>query len=183
MRATTSHRRGFPCFDDLLFQACRRHYPDGPARCCRCLAQRYRPSPKLSRVGFRHKSFRGRAPPVGWSGVHSRFGLPVRSITQGDFYQSTSTNSLPPSSPWLLPAERPIGRMGFAPTGDRRLARRTEFLTRSSCVIKGVINWVVSYIDELMGPNRFESLPEQVNCCRGLHTPSLHHLEIMVLKC
>src|ERR1700674_5750513 len=31
-------------------------------------------------------SFRGRAPPVGWSGVHSRFGLPVRSITQGDFY-------------------------------------------------------------------------------------------------
>jgi hypothetical protein len=36
--------------------------------------------------------FRGRAPPVGWSGVHSRFGLPVRSITQGELYQSTSTH-------------------------------------------------------------------------------------------
>ena len=35
--------------------------------------------------------------------------------------QSTSTNSLPPSPLWLLPAERPIGRVGFAPTGDRRL--------------------------------------------------------------
>jgi hypothetical protein len=40
---------------DLLFQACRRHYPDGTAGCCRCLAQRHRPSPKLRRVGFRHK--------------------------------------------------------------------------------------------------------------------------------
>jgi len=29
---------------------------------------------------------------------------------------------LDPLLPWLLPAERPIGRMGFAPTGDRRLA-------------------------------------------------------------
>ena len=28
----------------------------------------------------------------GLLGVHSRFGLPVRSITQGDFYQSTSTH-------------------------------------------------------------------------------------------
>ena len=27
-----------------------------------------------------------------------------------------------------LPAERPIGRMGFAPTGDRRLSRHTEHL-------------------------------------------------------
>ena len=71
---------------DLLFQACRRHYPDGTAGCCRCLAQRHRPSPKLRRVGFRHIPFRGLL------GVHSRFGLPVRSITQGDLYQSTSTH-------------------------------------------------------------------------------------------
>ena len=28
----------------------------------------------------------------GLLGVHSRFGLPVRSITQGDLYQSTSTH-------------------------------------------------------------------------------------------
>src|SRR5882757_9350373 len=43
------------------------------------------------------------------------------------FTQSTSTHSLPPASPWLLPAERPICRVVFAPIGDRRLARRTEF--------------------------------------------------------
>ena len=55
LRATTSHRRGFPCSGDFLFQACRRHYPDGTVGCCRCLAQRHRPSPKLRRVGFRHK--------------------------------------------------------------------------------------------------------------------------------
>ncbi len=33
------------------------------------------------------------------------------------FTQSTSTNSLPPSPLWLLPAERSIGRAGFAPAG------------------------------------------------------------------
>ena len=119
LRATISLRWGFPCSDDLLFQACRRHYPDGTAGCCRCLAQRHRPSPKLRRVGFRHMPFRGLLD------VHSRFGLPVRSITQGDLYQSTSTHSLPPASPWLLPAERPIGRAGFAPAGNRRRSPRT----------------------------------------------------------
>jgi hypothetical protein len=36
------------------------------------------------------------------------------------------------ASPWLLPTERPMGRMvGFAPTGDRRPSRRTEFTTHS----------------------------------------------------
>jgi hypothetical protein len=35
------------------------------------------------------------------------------------------------ASPWLLPAERPIGQVGFAPTGDRRLLRRTVFMTPS----------------------------------------------------
>ena len=43
-------------------------------------------------------------------------------------YQSTSIDLLPPQSLWLLPAERPIGRVGFAPTGDRRLSRHTRFL-------------------------------------------------------
>ena len=37
------------------------------------------------------------------------------------FTQSTSTNLLPPSPLWLLPAERSIGRTGFAPAGDRQL--------------------------------------------------------------
>ena len=32
-----------------------------------------------------------------------------------------------PPLPWLLSAERPIGRVGFAHTGDRRLSRHTGF--------------------------------------------------------
>lgn len=43
-------------------------------------------------------------------------------------YQSTSTHSLPLAPLWLLPAERPIGRVGFAPTGDRRLSRHTPLM-------------------------------------------------------
>ena len=35
------------------------------------------------------------------------------------FTQSTSTHLSPPASPWLLPAERPISRVGLAPTGER----------------------------------------------------------------
>ena len=53
MRTTTSHRRGFPCSDDFLFHACRRHYPGGTARCCRYLVGRRRPSLKTRQVGFR----------------------------------------------------------------------------------------------------------------------------------
>ena len=35
-------------------------------------------------------------------------------------------------------AERPLGRVGFAPTGDRRRSQRTEYVTHSSCIITGV---------------------------------------------
>ena len=53
LRATTSLRWGFPCSDDFLFHACRRHYPGGTVGCCRYPVQRRRPSPKTRRVGFR----------------------------------------------------------------------------------------------------------------------------------
>ncbi len=46
--------------------------------------------------------------------------------------QSTSPHLLPPAALWLLPAERPIDRVGFAPTGDRQLSRHTEFLAQPS---------------------------------------------------
>jgi len=57
LRATTSHRRGFPCSDDFLFHACRRHYHGGTARGCRYLARRQRPSLKRRKVGFRNSLF------------------------------------------------------------------------------------------------------------------------------
>ena len=130
LRATTSRRWGFPCFGSISSS---RHADDTtPAEPLDAVAilsngHGLPLNPGGSASATSH--FRGRAPPVGWSGVHSRFGLPVRSITQGDLYQSTSTHLLPPASLWLLPAERPIGRVGFAPTGDRLLSRRTEFMT------------------------------------------------------
>ena len=53
MAVTRRHCWGFPCSGDLLFHACRRHYPGGTVGCCRYLVQRRRPSPKTRRVGFR----------------------------------------------------------------------------------------------------------------------------------
>ena len=48
----------------------------------------------------------------GWSSVHSRFGLPVRSITQGDLYQSTSTHVVTSlrRSGCFRPSDRLAGR-------------------------------------------------------------------------
>ena len=48
----------------------------------------------------------------GLLGVHSRFGLPVRSITQGDFYQSTSTHVVTSlrRSGCFRPSDRLAGR-------------------------------------------------------------------------
>ena len=69
LRDTTSHRWGFPCSDDLLLHACRRHYPGGTVGCCRYLVQRQRPSLKRRQVGFRVCPFRGLL------SVHSRSGL------------------------------------------------------------------------------------------------------------
>ena len=38
----------------------------------------------------------------------------------------------------LVASGRAMGRAGFTPTGDRRLARRTEFLERQGCAVKGL---------------------------------------------
>ena len=53
LRATTSLHWGFPCSDDFLFHACRRHYPGGIVGCCRYPVQRRRPSLQTRQVGFR----------------------------------------------------------------------------------------------------------------------------------
>ena len=127
MRATTSLHWGFPCSDDFLFHACRRHYPGGTVGCCRYPVQRRRPSQKTRRVGFRNFLFEaGHRPPGGPAFTHVPACMVAESpkVTR---HQSTSTHSLPPAPPWLLPAERPIGRAGLAPAGDRRLSRHTGF--------------------------------------------------------
>ncbi len=124
MAVTRRHCWGFPCSDDFLFHACRRHYPGGTVGCCRCPVQRRRPSPKTRRVGFRVFLFEACS-----AFTHVPACMVAKSPKSDPLHQSTSTHLSPPASPWLLPAERPIGRMGFAPTGNRRLSRHTRLLT------------------------------------------------------
>ena len=48
--------------------------------------------------------------------VHSRYGLHTRQVTRCDpFHRSTSTTLLPPPSPRLLPAERPVAGRDLHP--------------------------------------------------------------------
>jgi hypothetical protein len=57
---------GLPVFRRSLLPGMPTPLPDGTAGCCRCLAQRHRPSPQLRRVGFRHKClFEARHRPQG----------------------------------------------------------------------------------------------------------------------
>ncbi len=125
LRDTTSHRWGFPCSDDFLLHACRRHYPGGTVGCCRYLVQRRRPSLKTRKVGFRLCPFGACS-----AFTHVPACMVAKSPKSDPLHQSTSTNLLPPPPPWLLPAERPIGRVGFAPTENRRLSRHTPFTGR-----------------------------------------------------
>jgi hypothetical protein len=145
LRTTTSHRRGFPCSDDLLFHACRRHYPGGTARCCRYHVGRRRPSLKPRQVGFRNFLFEACS---AFTHVPACMVAKSPKVTR---YQSTSTHLLPPAPPWLLPAERPIGRVGFAPTENRRLSRHTRFLER---LTRGVGGRVIDTLSQSIEPLR-----------------------------
>jgi len=128
LRATTSHRRGFPCSDDFLFHACRRHYPGGTARCCRYHVGRRRPSLKTRQVGFRNFLFEACS---AFTRVSACMVAKSPQVTRYTRVLQRICYLLAPL--WLLPAERPIGRVGFAPTENRRLSRRTEFSERRSC--------------------------------------------------
>ena len=65
-------------------------------------------------------------------------------------YQSTSTHSLPPAPLWLLPAERPIGRVGFAPTENRRLSRHTRFSRRPTIGLTQLDSgWATDWMDRI----------------------------------
>ena len=81
-------------------------------------------------------------------------------------YQSTSTHSLPPAPLWLLPAERLIGRMGFAPTGDRRLSRHTGFmacLTRHGLLTQTLVH----LLSKLLGWGRPKQVGNQCSAASG----------------
>ena len=83
LRATTSPRGGFPCSDDFLFHACRRHYPGGIVGCCRYLAQRQRPSLKTRQVGFRNFLFEaGHRPKGGPAFTHVSVCMVAKSPTR-----------------------------------------------------------------------------------------------------
>jgi hypothetical protein len=58
LEITHLHREGFPCSDDSLLHACRRHYPGGIPRALSFIPlARRRPSPNLRWVGSRNARF------------------------------------------------------------------------------------------------------------------------------
>ena len=78
---TRHHRLGLPVFrQSPLSTHADAITPAEPLGCYRSLVRWQRPSPNVGWVGFRNAPFRGLL------SVHSRFGLRVRSITQGDLY-------------------------------------------------------------------------------------------------
>ena len=101
-------------------------YPGGAVGCCRYLARTASAFPetqagRLPQHPFSRPAQRSLAFRPAWSLSHLKVTRYTRVLQQ---------HSLPPVPLWLLPAERPIGRVGFAPTGDRRLSRHTGYLTR-----------------------------------------------------
>ena len=85
LRATNSHRRGFPCSPSFLVDMLS---PTTPAKRVEPSSGCVRPVPAFpqSRQGRpSHRVFRGRAPTASWSGVHACYGLPTRSRPEAGF--------------------------------------------------------------------------------------------------
>ena len=108
---------------DSHLQTCRRHYPGGTGQVLVSLLTR-------PTAAFPEK-LTGRLPQLGLSRPAQRslafrpacsLNRPRRPVTL-----KASTDSLPPPPLQLLPAGATRRRVGIAPTGDRRLSRRTVF--------------------------------------------------------
>ena len=110
------HVLGSPVLRSLSLCTCCRHYPGAAVgRIFRSFAQPYQPSPKGSSGRPAHLTFRGLL------GVHSRYGLHTRAVT---VYRDTLAEGF---SHFVTSVTAPVAsgwsgcRMGFAPTGKRRL--------------------------------------------------------------
>ena len=102
--------------NDFPFHACRRHDPGGIDRANVARLTRSTAAFPVSQAGrLPHYPFRGLLD------VFARCGLHGRRVPKGPSTPKASSNSLPPSTLRLLPAGAAGCRVGFAPTGSRRL--------------------------------------------------------------
>src|SRR5271169_1195818 len=110
------HAMGLPVLRALSLCTCCRHYPGAAAgRTLRSFTQPYQPSPEGLPGRPAHCPFRGLL------SVHSRCGPHTRAVTKYvTSYPKASDISSPPCLLRLLPAGA-FRRVGFAPTGKRRL--------------------------------------------------------------
>ena len=128
LRTTTSRRRGFPCF---VPSPCACMPSPLPRRDRGGLvvqhSPRRRPSPHSSWVGSRIMPFRGRAPPGGWSSVHSGYGLPARGVAYATLFTegfSACRYLLAPLR--LLPAGTTVAGRDSHPLKMHDFSRRTR---------------------------------------------------------
>jgi len=105
---------------DLLFHTCRRHYPGGLPRRFALLVWKLRPSLNLSQVGSRIARFEACS-----AFTHVTACMlaksPFATLYTRGFGDIVTSITAPIASGWSDSC-----RVGFAPTGDRRLSRRTE---------------------------------------------------------
>jgi hypothetical protein len=121
------HAVRLPVLRTLSLCTCCRHYPGAAAgRNLRSCTQPYQPSPISLSGRPARRFFRGLL------GVHSRCGLHTRTVTKSrplsrGFRHFVTSMPAPVASGWSG------CRVGLAPTGKRRLARRTGHATISNC--------------------------------------------------
>ena len=124
------HTLRLPVLRTLSLCTCCRHYPGAAAgRNLRSCTQPYQPSPISLSGRPARRFFRGLL------GVHSRCGLHTRTVTKSrplsrGFRHFVTSMPAPVASGWSG------CRVGLAPTGKRRLARRTGHATISNCYSK-----------------------------------------------
>ena len=113
-----------------LFHACCRHYPGGICRCMRrSLPDRWQPSPKLRRVGFRITSFEACS---AFAGAAAR--MVAEPPLAARYIGVLQTMSLPPPSAPTATGWSDSCRAGFAPAEERRLCTaHTILVVNESC--------------------------------------------------
>ena len=119
-----------PVLRTLSLCTCCRHYPGAAAgRSLRSCTQPYQPSPISLSGRPARRFFRGLL------GVHSHCGLHTRTVTKSrplsrGFRHFVTSMPAPVASGWSG------CQVGLAPTGKRRLARRTGHATISNCYFR-----------------------------------------------
>ena len=135
-RARPSTTWGFPCCTRSPMRACRRHYPDGTARCFARLARRCPHFPVSQAGRLPYHPFRGLL------SVYSRYGLHARRVALRPSAPEVSVASSPPQLLRLLLAGATVARRELHPLKTGAFSRHTEKCGLSSfCCGKPFFDW------------------------------------------